>query len=101
MVRDLLARDRPVPLSAAVVASWARYAEGTDEQGRPIEVIDGRRDRLMAAARRQAAAPTAFIQDGELFGDLADHDAFSSQYVRALGLLRRNGARATLEYLLA
>ena len=25
---------------AAVVASWARYAEGVDEQGEPIEVVD-------------------------------------------------------------
>ena len=29
-----------VRCSAAVVASWARYAEGVDEQGEPIEVVD-------------------------------------------------------------
>ena len=39
--------------SALVVASWARYAEGVDEQGEPIEVVDRLKDRVMAAAARQ------------------------------------------------
>ena len=31
---------RPVTLSAGIVASWARYDEGTDESGEPIEIVD-------------------------------------------------------------
>ena len=38
VVRANLAADGPVRLSAATVASWARYAEGVDEQGEPIDV---------------------------------------------------------------
>ena len=33
VLRQNLERGGPVRLSAAVVASWARYAEGVDEQG--------------------------------------------------------------------
>ena len=40
--------------SALVVASWARYAEGVDEQGEPIEVVDRVKDRVMAAAAQTA-----------------------------------------------
>src|SRR6202012_1329532 len=40
VIQDNLASDGPVRLAAATVASWARYAEGADEWGQPIEVVD-------------------------------------------------------------
>ncbi|MGC8519006.1 MAG: hypothetical protein ACP5P4_10840, partial [Steroidobacteraceae bacterium] len=43
---------RPIARAVAIVASWARYAEGRDEQGRPIALEDARRDEVMAAAQR-------------------------------------------------
>lgn len=101
VVREQLEAGGPVRLATAVVASWARYAEGIDEQGAPIEIDDPRRDRLKAAAARQREHPTAFIEDRELFGDLVDHEAFRSAYLGTLALLHERGARATLEELLA
>jgi mannitol 2-dehydrogenase len=91
----------PVGVCAAVVASWARFAEGTDEQGRPIEVTDPRRKALMAAARRQAGRPTAFIEDQTLFGSLAQSERFVHDYTQALQRIRRDGARAALRHLLS
>ena len=64
-------RARPVRLSAATVASWARYAEGVDEQGEPIDVQDQLADTLVPLARSQHENPTAFIENTEVFGDLA------------------------------
>ena len=83
--------------AATVVASWARYAEGVDEYGQPIDVVDPRRDALMAAARRQREEPLAFLADRELFGDLADDDRFTAVYRAALHSLHQLGARSTLE----
>lgn len=40
VIRANLESNRPVRLSAAIVASWARYAEAVDEQGEAIEVVD-------------------------------------------------------------
>jgi mannitol 2-dehydrogenase len=100
VVRDRLAAGGSVGMSAAIVASWARYAEGVDEQGQPIDIVDTRQARLMAAAARQRGHPTAFIEDRELFGDLADVEAFRSEYVRALDLLHERGASAALEAIL-
>src|SRR5919107_1433762 len=51
VIRHNLATGGEIRRSVAVVASWARYAEGVDEQGQPIEVVDRLRDRLMANAR--------------------------------------------------
>ncbi len=86
-----------VELSALVVASWARYAEGVDEQGNPIEVVDRLKERVMAAAARHQDDPLAFIRDRDLFGDLVDHDRFATAYAAALEHLHTLGARGTLE----
>ncbi len=98
VIRAQLETGGELRRSAAVVASWARYAEGVDEQGRPIEVRDRLRDSLTAAARRQRQDPTAFIEHRDLFGTLADEPRFVEAYVSALDLLHRHGARATLEH---
>jgi mannitol 2-dehydrogenase len=99
VIRYQLAHDGPVEHSAAIVASWARYAEGTDEHGRSIEIIDRRRDEIMALAARQATDPTAFISNRELFGDLPDNRRFVDAYLRTLSSLHENGSRRTLEAL--
>jgi mannitol 2-dehydrogenase len=99
VVRDNLAAGGEVRRSAAVVAGWARYCEGVDEQGEPIEIDDRRRDALTARARRQREDPLAFLADRDLFGDLVDDDRFTSAYLAALTSLHERGARATLEQL--
>ena len=99
VVREQLANGGEIRRSAAVVASWARYAEGTDEAGQPIEVVDRLRDSLMAAARRQREDPDAFIANRGIFGDLAENKSFVTAYRSALASLHQRGARATLESL--
>ena len=97
VVRENLAAGRSVRLSAAVVASWARYAEGVDEQGEPIEVVDRLREPLMAAAAGHGQDPLAFLRDRSLFGDLVDDERFASTFRRHLASLHEHGARATLD----
>jgi mannitol 2-dehydrogenase len=99
VVRENLAAGRDVTLSAAVVASWARYAEGVDEQGEPIEVVDRLADALQQIAARQRENPLAFVENRDLFGDLATQPAFTEPYLNALNSLHSRGARATLEAL--
>jgi len=87
-------------MCAAVVAAWARYAEGIDEQGKPIDVVDPRREVLMAAARSQCRAPTAFIENRQVFGDIAVGGAFVEDYTRVLAAIHARGVRAALGELL-
>jgi mannitol 2-dehydrogenase len=97
VVRDNLATGGEVRRSAAVVAGWARFSEGVDEEGESIEIADRRHESLMAAARRQREDPLAFIADRDLFGDLVDDERFTTPYLAALHSLQERGARATLE----
>jgi mannitol 2-dehydrogenase len=97
VVRDQLEAGGSVHRSALVVAAWARYAEGTDEQGEEIEIVDSRKDALMARAAEQGSDKLAFLRAPELFGDLVDDERFTREYAAALDSLHEHGARATLE----
>ncbi|SEM24955.1 mannitol dehydrogenase family protein [Halomonas caseinilytica] len=99
VIRDQLARGGEMHRAAAVVASWARYAEGTDEDGEPIEVVDRLKGELMAVAAGNRERPTAFIEQHALFGDMASQARFREAYRAALESLHERGARATLETL--
>jgi mannitol 2-dehydrogenase len=97
VVREQLAAGREISRAALVVASWARYAEGVDEQGQPIEVVDRLRDKLVERAQHNRDDPLVFISDPDLFGDLAQDSRFVDVYTAALKSLHERGARATLE----
>jgi mannitol 2-dehydrogenase len=99
VIRQNLATGGEIKRSAAIVASWARYAEGVDEQNRPIDVVDRLKDSLMANARRQRQDPLAFIANREVFGDLIDDKRFATLYCASLTSLHVRGTRITLQNL--
>ena len=96
VIREQLAAGRPVTRSAAVVATWARYAEGTDENGEPHELDDDRAPQLQAAARRQRQHPAAFLDGNRaVFGELADEPKFTGVYTSIITSLLERGVRRT------
>ena len=82
---------------AFVVACWARYAQGVDEQGAAIEVVDDNRDAVMAAAA--SPDPLGFIRQQKHFGDLAADERFAAAYLEARAAIGRDGVRAALQKL--
>ena len=96
VIRQQLAAGQPVTRSAAVVAAWARYAEGTGENGEPHELDDALAPQLQAAARRQRLHPLAFLHDNRtVFGELADDPRFTGVYGSILTSLLERGVRTT------
>ena len=100
VVRERLSEGGSVNLSAAIVASWARYDEGIDESGAEIVVVDPLRDELMMIAKQQKVNPLAFIENVKLFGDLASNSIFADSYLLALNSLHSDGAQKTLQRIL-
>jgi mannitol 2-dehydrogenase len=96
VLRENLARRGPIELTTAIVASWARYAEGVDERGDPIVIVDRLADQVAAAAARQAHDPLAIVRLPALFGDLVRDERFTRCYERILARLHEAGAAATL-----
>jgi len=99
VIREQLAHSRQVHLSAAVVAGWARYCEGIDEQGRPIQINDHMADELRRRAANLREQPLEFLQNRDVFGDLVDQPRFTEPYLQTLDRLHTIGARSTLESL--
>jgi mannitol 2-dehydrogenase len=99
VVFDQLAANRSVRLCAAIVASCARYCEGVDEAGEPIEINDNIADELRRRAANLRNDPLEFLRNRDLFGDLVDEPRFVGPYQAVLDTLHAKGARATLESL--
>ena len=97
VVRDNLAAGGRIELSAAIVASWARYAEGVDEQGEPIEIIDRLADTLTAVALRSKDDIDSFIAQHDVFGTVVDDERFRTAYAKVLCSLHEKGSLATLQ----
>jgi mannitol 2-dehydrogenase len=96
VLRRNLETDGPIAHTTAIVAGWARYAEGTDEHGRPIEIVDRLAAQVSAMAQRYDEDPLALLSMEQLFGDLADDEAFRSAYLAILGRLHEVGAARTV-----
>jgi mannitol 2-dehydrogenase len=100
VVNDRLAAGAAVPMSAAIVAAWAVFARGVDEQGEPITVADRQAGLVAEAVTRQESDPLGFLRDPRLFGSLADAPVFSEAFRRTYDDIRSSGARRALASLL-
>ena len=100
VVRANLKHDRKVTLSAAIVAYWARYAEGIDEEGEPFKIVDRMADRLHATAQGNKDNIFAFLEDEEVFGEKAHDERFRAPYAAALQSLHEIGSAKTVEKLI-
>ena len=96
VINERLEQGGDVTLCAAIVASWARYAEGVDEQGNAIDLVDNLKSEVMASAQEHDTDPLAFVRNENLFGDLATEENFSKPYLSALNTLRKKGSAHTL-----
>jgi fructuronate reductase len=100
-VRDRIAAGAPYAHLALAVAGWIRYASGTDEHGRTIDVADPLAATFARIVRdaRGDAGPVAdgFLDLKQVFGaDLVAHYAFREAVRGNVIALFRDGARATL-----
>jgi mannitol 2-dehydrogenase len=107
VVRARRAAGVSTPLSASVVAGWARYAERV-VAGDPFPFIDRQEAAVRAAVARQAASDVdggdgvGFLRDPDWFGDLADDDGFAPDFRSALAAFRRSDdPRPVLDRLVA
>ena len=66
----------------------------------PAFLIQHGSHKMVPLAQSQREHPTAFIENTDVFGDLATQPRFVEAYLWALNSLHRDGARATLETLI-
>lgn len=95
-LRDALAAGDAFDGLALSQAIWARMCEGSREDGSTIEPNDPIWDNLHATAKAAKSNPQAWLEQRDLYGDLADHDAFKSRFAHWLALIWSDGVEAAL-----
>ncbi|WP_312242194.1 mannitol dehydrogenase family protein [Pantoea sp.] len=104
-VRWHLSRGSRCDLLTLGVAAWMRYVSGVDEQGNAIEIRDPLKEELaqrVAQSEDGEARVHALLALKSVFAeDLAQNETFVSQLCQLYGRLRQQGARATVQQVMA
>jgi len=96
ILRDGLATGAAVEGLALVEALWARMCEGTREDGSVIAANDPFWERRQAAARIAKHRPAAWLEQREIYGDLAGEPRFAGAFADWLTQIWSAGAEAAL-----
>ena len=100
ILRDALSAGTVVSGLALTEALWARMCHGTREDGSVIEANDPIWSDLATVAERARTTPSEWLQQSQIYGDLAQHDSFATAFEGWLALIWKSGTRAALvEYL--
>jgi mannitol 2-dehydrogenase len=97
VVNDNIALGRSIAGLALESALWCRYCAGTSDSGTVIEPNDPNWERLQATAKSARASPRAWLAMTDIYGELANHEAFSDAFAAALNSLARHGTAETLK----
>jgi mannitol 2-dehydrogenase len=101
ILREGLGSGAPVEGLALVEALWARMCEGTREDGTTIAPNDPFWAELQANARVARERPLAWLEQRQVYGDLAAAQCFAESFVRWLSLIWTKGSKTALSSYLA
>ncbi|MEM7641350.1 MAG: mannitol dehydrogenase family protein [Pseudomonadota bacterium] len=97
IIRDNLATGAPVEGLALCEALWARMCEGTRDDGSAISPNDPIWNELTAAASAARERPDAWLEQAQIYGDLAAKPRFTEAFERWLKLIWRDGTDMALK----
>lgn len=99
-IRNGLKAGTPVEGLALVSAAWARYCQGSRENGSEIAPNDPHWALLTATAAAAKSAPERWLEMTQFYGDLSEHSRFSVAFSKWLTKIYAHGMDAALtEYL--
>lgn len=102
-VKKRLEQAESVAFSAMMLAMWCQYLLGQTESGAAIELPDDDGERKAGRhAQASRGRPEAFLEYRDVFGESWSQDrAFVAAFTEALEVLRRDGARASIQSLVS
>lgn len=96
-IEEQLELNGPIRRLTLVVASWIRFLNGKDEEGKEIPLQDPQARRLNEASQRAKSDPRTILQLTDLFGKLGQSDRFVEELELQLRSFYEKGARQTLK----
>lgn len=95
-IRDNLAQGRMPEGLCLLSALWCRYCAGTEESGVEIAPNDPAWERLNRLALEARDRPEKWLSMRDVYGDLAQNEAFVSQFSAALAEVWSKGTAAAI-----
>lgn len=96
-LRDALAAGTAADGLILSQALWARMCAGTREDGSSITPNDPNWDALEACARLAKSNPQAWLDQDNIYGDLAQHPQVSTRFATWLNMIWSDGVEAALK----
>ncbi len=96
VVQEAVAAGTLLDGLALTEALWARMCAGTRVDGSVIEPNDPDWDDLKAAAEASKATPMSWLEQRNLYGDLADQSVFAKPFCDWLELIWAQGVEAAI-----
>jgi mannitol 2-dehydrogenase len=96
ILRDALDAGTPIAGLALVEALWACMCAGIREDGSPIAPNDPAWDTLQVRAEAARSRPMAWLEQDQIYGDLARNERFSALFKGWMSRIRQDGTRASL-----
>lgn len=97
IVREALAKQKPVEGLALVEALWARMCTGYREDGTQIAPNDPQWEDLIKAAREAQHRPMAWLEQHHFYDELANQDVFARSFCDWLSAIYSHGSLATVQ----
>ena len=90
-VNAQLVEKGSVDFAAFVVAAWAIYSLGKDENGKDVVIKDAIKSQLHDKAVASVLEPTSFLTLESIFGKLQSSAVFKAAYTKAYEDITKNG----------
>ncbi|WP_424988402.1 mannitol dehydrogenase family protein [Microbulbifer sp. S227A] len=95
-IRDGLRSGAPVTGLALVSALWARYCQGTREDGSSVDPNDPHWETLHTTAQKARKRPRAWLEMEQYYGDLATQTPFAEAFDGWLSMINAKGTEAAI-----
>lgn len=96
-VKHQLLNDQNIKRAAFVIAAWAKYNDGVDDNENSYNILDTMSGTLIRTAALSIQNPIKFIEIKAIFGDLSQNETFASSYIEALTQLRANDVKSCIK----
>jgi len=99
-IEKMLDDERPLQRVALILASWAHYLRGRDDNGETYAIQDPLAERLQSAVSDRPQASAKFLSQSDIFGQkLSASTEFVQAFEQALANIENKGAIAALKSL--
>lgn len=95
-VKHQIEKDGSLEHSAFVIAAWAIYSRGLDENENPLEIRDAKEIILHKKAIESKDDPLKFLEITSIFGNLKDDQGFVKKYLIAFEAITKNGIQKAI-----